>query len=151
MNLYWYDGGMRPLRPMELDKRSPMGAFGTLFVGEKGKLLSGFSGGGDILLPVERFRDFQRPPKTLPRTIGHYREWTQGCKTGKPTNCPIQFGAKMTELGLLGAIAIRKIPPKVGNGWDAGVLEWDSEAMRITNDAEANGWVNPPYRAGWAL
>jgi predicted dehydrogenase len=151
MNLYWYDGGMRPLKPVELDKRIPMPARGTLFVGEKGKLLSGFGGGGDMLLPVQKFHDFQRPLKTLSRTIGHYREWTQGCKTGKRTNCPIEFGAKMTELALLGAIAVRKIPRNVGNGWDVGVLEWDAEAMRITNDAEANGWVNPPYRVGWSI
>jgi hypothetical protein len=30
-------------------------------------------------------------------------------------------------------------------------LLWDAQKMAVTNDAEANGWVNPPYRAGWTL
>ena len=29
-------------------------------------------------------------------------------------------------------------------------LVWQKQAS-ITNDAEANGWVNPPYRKGWSL
>jgi hypothetical protein len=57
----------------------------------------------------------------------------------------------MTEIGLLGTIASRKVPANVGNGWDAGVLEWDAARMRITNDAEADSWLNPPYRSGWTL
>jgi len=150
INVHWYDGGMRPIRPAELDKRISMPASGILFVGDKGKMLSG-GGSQDLLLPAKDFRNFQRPPKTLPRSIGHYREWTQGCKTGKPTNCPMAFGAQMTEMALLGTIAIRVIPKKVGNGWPVKVLEWDAEAMRITNDEEANSYVNPPYRSGWSL
>jgi hypothetical protein len=30
-------------------------------------------------------------------------------------------------------------------------LDWDGEALRITNDEEANALVNPPYRDGWKL
>ncbi len=128
-----------------------MPAAGLLFIGDNGKMLTAYEGGNEILLPKDKFRDFQRPPKTLPRTIGHYQEWTRGCKTGERTNCPMEFGSRMTELALLGTMAIRKIPAEVRNGWDAAVLEWDAEAMRITNDPEANEWVNPPYRAGWSV
>jgi len=31
------------------------------------------------------------------------------------------------------------------------VIEWDSKAMRVTNDKDANQFVDPPYRAGWKL
>ena len=47
----------------------------------------------------------------------------------------------MTEVAQLGTLAAR-----------AGrLLEWDPGRMAISNDAEANGWVNPPYRKGWSL
>lgn len=46
----------------------------------------------------------------------------------------------MTEIAQLGTIAARY----------ARLLEWDAASMRISNDAQANGMVDPPYRAGWA-
>ena len=47
----------------------------------------------------------------------------------------------MTEVAQLGTLAARA----------ARLLEWDHAGMAITNDAEANAWVNPPYRKGWSL
>lgn len=99
----------------------------------------GLSGG--LLLPEEKFRDFQQPPETLRRVTEHYLEWTRACKTGARTVCPIEFGCEMTEMALLGALALRM----------GRVLEWDAKAMRITNDKKANRLVDPPYRAGWSL
>jgi predicted dehydrogenase len=152
--VHWYDGGMKPHRPMELDRNLGLPHDGLLFVGEKGKLLAGFYGGnpfrragkprgplGGILLPEEKFRDFPDPPPTLARVEDHYREWTQGCKRGVPTSCPVDFGCEMTEMALLGTIALRT----------GRLLEWDAAAMRITNTMEAQRFVNPPYRKGWAL
>jgi hypothetical protein len=148
--LHWYDGGMKPARPVELDPTLRMPDTGLLFVGEKGKLMAGFSGGrflsgrgfeGGLLLPEERFRDFQPPPKTLRRVPDHYGEWTRACQTGARTVCPLEFGCEMTELALLGTLALRT----------GRLLAWDAQAGRVTNDDEANGWVNPPYREGWTL
>ena len=139
--MHWYDGGIRPHRPIELDSRTAMPSSGLLFVGEKGKMMTGYSGGKAMLLPEAKFRDFQAPPKTLTRTIGHYKEWVQACKGGKPASCNFDFASRMTEIAQLGTIAARA----------ARLLEWDAERMTITNDPEANGWVNPPYRTGWSL
>ena len=151
LSLHWYDGGMPPLRPAELDRNLPMRDSGLLFIGEEGKLLCGFGGGGDVL-PAEKFKDFQRPAPTLPRTIGHYRESTEGCKTKQPTNCPMDFGSQMTETALLGTIALRSlIPDQPRTSWSGKLLEWDADAMRISNDDTANAYVNPPYREGWSL
>ena len=41
VKLVWYDGGLRPPRPAELEAGSRMGAGGHLFIGDKGKILSG--------------------------------------------------------------------------------------------------------------
>lgn len=150
-NVYWYDGGMRPHRPKELDHSLDMPVAGVLFVGEKGKLLSGYGGGnlfkdrgnnGGLLLPEDKFIGFQDPPKTMRRADEHYKEWTQACKTGATTVCPIEFGCEMTELGLLGALALRT----------GKLLEWDSKNMRVTNQGDdVNMHVDPPYRKGWEI
>lgn len=141
LRVHWYDGGMRPHRPVELAPRKPLPSSGLLFVGAKGKMLTGYSGGRALLLPEERFKDAQPPPKTLPRTIGHYREWVRAAKGGKPASCSFELGSRMAETALLGTLAART----------ARFLEWDSPNLAVTNDAEANRLVNPPYRAGWKL
>ena len=151
LNVHWYDGGMKPHRPAELDQSMQLPGSGLLFVGTKGSLIAGYSGGnpfgrrrgveGGLLLPEEKFRDFQQPPKTMRRCDAHYREWTQACKSGGRTVCPIEFGCEMTEMALLGALALRT----------RRVLAWDAKSMRVTNSAEANKLVDPPYRKGWPL
>ena len=111
---------------------------GLLFIGEKGKLLSGYYGGKNLLLPEKRFSGFQAPPKTLKRTVGHYKEWIEACKSGSPTNVNFDVGSRMTEIALLGTIAARS----------ARTLSTTLIALRITNDEEADSWLNPPYRDG---
>jgi len=51
------------------------------------------------------------------------------------------FGCELTEMALLGALALRTGSP----------LEWDAKAMRVTNDDDANRYVDSPYRAGWTI
>jgi hypothetical protein len=31
------------------------------------------------------------------------------------------------------------------------VLEWDTRAMQVANEEEANQFIRPEYRKGWAL
>jgi predicted dehydrogenase len=150
LSVHWYDGGLKPHRPRELDHAVKMPASGLLFVAEKGKLMAGYSGGrflgnrghaGGLLLPEDKFRDLPQPARTLRRVPDHYREWTQACKTGSRTACPLEFGCEMTEMALLGALALRT----------GRLLEWDAANGRITNDEEANSLIDPPYRSGWSL
>ena len=152
LTVHWYDGGMKPHRPVELDNSMRMPGSGLLFVGEKGKLMAGYGGGnpfgrsrrglaGGLLLPEKKFRDFEQPAKTMRRCSDHYREWTQACKTGGRTVCPVEFGCEMTEMALLGALALRTRRP----------LEWNEKEARVTNYEQANTLVDPPYRTGWSL
>jgi hypothetical protein len=164
LNMYWYDGGMKPNRPAELDHSTAMPRDAVLFVGEKGKMLSGYYGGnpfqsfgraaapgtqmrglpGGLLLPEAKFKDFQQPKPTLPRVekADHYTEWTSCAKAGKQTCLPIEFASHLTETALLGTLALRT----------KKVLEWDSASMRVTNaDESVNQFVEPAYRAPWKL
>lgn len=153
LNLHWYDGGMKPHRPAELDHGLALPPAGVLFVGEKGKLLTSYGGGypfgprgtprgGGLLLPEAEFEGFEQPAPSLRRVEDHYREWTAACKTGERTACPVEFGCDMTEVALLGALALRT----------GRLIEWDADSMKVTNNNEAaDSLIDPPYREGWSL
>ncbi len=66
----------------------------------------------------------------------------RACKTGKPASSSFEYGGPLTEMVLLGVLAIRMKNRR---------LEWDGENLRITNDDEAQQLVDPPYRTGWTL
>jgi predicted dehydrogenase len=135
----WYDGGLRPQRPEELDE--PFEAEGLLFVGESGKILCGFNGAKPRLIPSARMQAFQQPPKTLPRSPGNDREWIDACKGGPAGGANFEFTAGVTEAVLLGNVAART----------GERLLWDSAGFKITNVADANQYLQREYRQGWTV
>ena len=144
VKLHWYDGGIMPPRPEELDDdRELKREDGILFVGDKGKMLvEGWGGEKPRLIPESRNKDYQRPPKTLPRSVGHHKEWLLACRTGSPTRSNFDFAGPLTEAVLLGMVCVR-------NGGDK--LYWDSANLKVTNDPDANRYLHYEYRKGWEL
>jgi predicted dehydrogenase len=149
VRLHWYDGGLMPPRPADLEPGLELRPEGSLFVGDKGSLLIGGAAGGGRtargpaggLLPAAKYKDFTPPPKTIPRTIGHYQEWIAAAKGGPPANCNFEFATLINEAAQIGVISART----------GKHLLWDAPNMRFTNDAEANQYIDPPYRSGWSL
>ncbi len=137
----WYDGGLKPERPPELEDDRKLGNDGLIWIGDEGTILGGFTGGGSQLIPEKRMKDFTPPAKTLPRSIGHYKEWCEACKGGPSAGCNFEFGGPLTQTVLLGNIAVRR----------QHKLLWDGPNMRFTNDEEANKLLHPSYRDGWTL
>lgn len=140
VRLTWYDGGLRPLRPVELEDGREMGREneGLLFIGDRGSILCGFNGSDPRLIPESKMQEFKQPPKTLPRSDGNYREWIQACKGGKPGGANFEFEGPVTEALLLGNVALR-----------AGKkLYWDGPSMKVVNPAEAQQYVSSEYRPG---
>ena len=137
LTLTWYDGGMMPLRPDELEPgRKLGGGDGTLVVGEKGKILD------HRLIPDARQKEYGKPPQKLPRSPGHYKEWLDACKGGQPAGSDFaNHAGHLTAVVLLGNIAIRTRQK----------LSWDGREKRFTNSGDANRFLNPPYRQGWTL
>lgn len=144
VKLHWYDGGIVPPRPEELEEGRELDREdGIIFVGDKGKMLvEGWGGDRPRLLPSDRDKSYRRPAKTLPRSVGHHKEWLQACRTGSPTASNFDFAGPLTEAVLLGMVCVR-------NGGDK--LEWDSANLKVTNDAEANRFLHYEYRQGWEL
>jgi predicted dehydrogenase len=99
----WYDGGLKPPRPEELEESRDLAhedqeGEGLLFVGDSGKILCGFNGANPKLIPQAKMDAFQPPPKTLPRSPGNEREWLNACKGDKTKpGGNFEFSGMVTE------------------------------------------------------
>jgi predicted dehydrogenase len=135
--LTWWDGGLKPPRPAELEPGRRFADDDWLMViGDKGKMYD------HRLIPDSKAREFGRPKQVLARSVGHYKEWIEACKGGPPAGSNfVDHAAHLAEVVLLGNIAIRT----------GEKLLWDGPNQRFTNSEAANRLINPPYRAGWVL
>jgi predicted dehydrogenase len=144
----WYDGGLMPERPEELEEGRMMGDEngGVIFVGDKGKLMCGCYGLGPQLIPAKAMKEYKRPPKTLARIPngmdGHEQNWIQACKNGTAASSHFDYSGPFTENILMGNIAIR-LPGKK--------LLWDGPNLNFKNSPEANAMIKSEYRQGWTL
>jgi predicted dehydrogenase len=138
----WYDGGLRPPRPEALEDKVKMGTNGRMLVGDKGFIL------GNTIYPESRRKEVGAVAKTVPRVAGHYAEWAEACKGGKPAGSNFDWAGPLAESVLLGNVALRL---ELREELTAKKLLWDSAALRFTNFDEANEFLRREYRAGWTL
>jgi predicted dehydrogenase len=140
----WYDGKKRPPRPDELEQGRNMPSNGTLYIGEKGTIMTGCYGGGVRIIPETKMRAYDRPPRTIPRVQGgHFGDFFRACRDGKPPSAHFDYAGPFTETVLLGNLALR-----AGKGKR---VQWDGRAMKVTNRPELNALVRSAYRKGWEL
>ncbi len=143
----WYDGGLKPTRPDELEEGRPLKGEGEedeglLFIGDGGKILCSFNGGHPALIPASRMNSFKQPPKTLPRSPGNEREWLEACKGSKvKPGGNFEFSGMVTETLLLGNAAVRS----------GQKLNWDRSNLKVTNSDVGQAYVRPERRSGWEL
>lgn len=141
VKLIWYDGGLQPPRPEELEPRRTMPTNGALYVGTKGKLLQG----GDFvrLIPESAMKGFTPPPKTIPRIeTTHEVNWINAIKENKPASSDFSYAGPLTETVLLGNIGL-KFPYQT--------IEYDPVNMVIKGNDEATAMLKMEYRKGWSL
>jgi len=143
VKLTWYDGGRKPPRPAELEAGKDMGDGngGILFVGDNGKILCDFQGSNSRIIPDSKMQAYKQPPQTLPRSIGHDKEWFRACKGGQPGGANFEVSGLITEALLLGNVALRFKES----------IKWDSDSLKVTNIPEANKFIRRDYRQGWVL
>ena len=145
VDMYWYDGGLMPPRPellpddVALDRTG-----GVLFVGEWGLLMHETYGDDPRLFPEGLMEEAATVPQTYARVEEtHEMNWALACKgEGAPT-CPFEYAAPLTEVMILGIVALR-----AGQGQK---ILYDGEKMRITNVEEANQYLRREYRDGWSV
>ena len=141
--LFWYDGGMKPLTPDELDmddKELPRE--GMMFVGESGKILADFRGERPVLIPERRMIEFTgsaEPPEE--KTSRNERVWIDAFRSATQSPGTFLKAGPVTETILLGGVALR-----------AGrKVQWDSARGVISNHPEANQYLTRVYRKGWHM
>ena len=143
----WYDGGLKPARPEELEPGRPLKGTGDedeglLFIGDTGKILCGFNGRGPKLIPQSKMDAFQQPPKTLPRSPGNEREWLDACKGGKTKpGGNFEFEGMVTETLLLGNVTV----------CTGEKISWDRANLKAYNSDLGQKYIRPDRRKGWEL
>ena len=68
--------------------------------------------------------------------------WALACKGEATVTSPFDYAARLTEVMLLGIVALR-----MGQGRK---IEYDGDHMRVTNIEEANQYLTREYRPGWS-
>ena len=112
---------------------------GVVFEGEKGSVVADY--GHYRLLPEDRFKGVELPKPTIPRSVGHHREWLQAIQNGGTTTCNFEYSGALAETVLLGNVAYK-----------AGArLQYDAKSGRVTGAANAEQFLRREYRRGWTL
>jgi predicted dehydrogenase len=143
VTMHWYSGTRHIPRPPELEADEKSIDTGAVVVGDKGTIVYGSHGAGQVrLIPQARMDAYKHPAQTIPRVKEHHWDWLQAIKNGKKAGSDFSYGGPLTEIALLGVIAIKMAGTK---------LAWDAQKMQFRNCADANQWINPPYRQGWSL
>jgi hypothetical protein len=161
LKFWWYDGNpgdqsVTLLRPNEQvtkeirEMRDGLPGSGCLLVGDKGKLFSPDDYGSQFYLMVGDEKEYKAGkdheavkavPQTIPRSPGHNEEWFRMMREGTPAYSNFDIAAYLTEIILLGCIAMR-----VGVGKR---MEWDGPNMKSRNCPEAAQFVRRQNRPGW--
>jgi hypothetical protein len=162
LKFWWYDGSpgdaLKPLRPdaeVCLEIIQLMGKLpgsGALIVGEKGKVFSPDDYGAQFYTVLKGEEGYVSSDKheackavaqTIPRSPGHMQEWFRMMKEGTPAYSNFDIAAYLTEIILLGCVALR-----VGEG---NRMEWDGPNMKSLNLPDAAQYVSRKNRAGWEI
>lgn len=142
VTLTWHDGGKQPavLSTLKNSDGSPLSwPNGQLFIGSEGMVISNYH--RHMLLPVDRFSDFQRPEPFIPKSIGHHQEWVHAVKSGSPATCDFGYSGPLTEAVLLGVVSYRS----------GQTIEWDATNLKVKNAPHAQQYIHKEYRQGWTL
>ncbi|WP_192347021.1 Gfo/Idh/MocA family protein [Algoriphagus sp. Y33] len=142
-DLLWYDGGMKPFAPEELEadnKDTP--EEGLLIVGTKGKILGGFRGENPALLPESKMAGRPVSERIDSGSVERSTSaWVEAIQSGAQTPGSFIRAQTITDTINLGAVALR-----------AGEkVDFDASALEITNDKDANKFLTREYRKGWEI
>jgi len=139
-DLFWYDGGMKPHTPDELEADGKdMPEEGMMFVGDKGKIIGGFRNENPVLIPESRMSNYDKGPERETRRGDDI--WIDAFREKKQSPGSFLLAGPVSETINLGAVALR-----------AGrKVLYDAEKMEITNVPEANRYLRREYRPGWEL
>lgn len=143
IDLVWYDGGMRPPVPQEFyDQNVDFPSEGMMFKGTEGTIMTrGFLVENPYLLSkgVKNTEEVSAAAGAV--KVPGIKRFIDGVKAGKQIDGSFRQAWPITEAVNLYAAALRSHK----------TLKYDAEAMKITNDENANKYLDRTYRKGWGL
>jgi hypothetical protein len=142
-DLFWYDGGMKPHTPEELEvDGKDLPAEGMLFVGDRGKIIGGFRNEDPVLIPKARMDEFLKGAP-LEKEVSDRSDdvWIDAFLNKKQSPGSFLLAGPISETINLAAVALRARKKVL----------YDSAKMEITNIPEANKFLTREYRPGWEL
>ncbi len=140
-DLYWYDGGMKPITPDELSAEGKaLTPEGMMFVGDKGKILAGFRGEDPRLISDSRIAGLSSVSEKEKGSDGN-AVWIDAFRNNTQSPGSFIYAGPVSETILLGAVALRA----------RRKVEYDSVNMKITNIPDADKFLTREYRQGWEL
>ena len=146
LDLFWYDGSMKPPTPQELEaENKELGAEGMMFVGDKGKIMAGFLGEDAQIIPERKIGESKaaaRPRESRRGRGDAVALWVAACKGGPPTYGDFLSAGPISDAFNLGAVSLRLAGRR---------LLFDAAGVKVTNVAEANKCLTREYRPGWEL
>ncbi len=157
---YSHDGNNKPPKEITAEMEEMLGKIpgsGCIVVGEKGKLFSPDDYGARFFIKLNDEKEYvdgakhgavTGVPQTIPRNTldpdtdrRHHLEWIAGCKGGPKPYSNFDIAAYLTEIILLGCVAMRT----------GKKLAWDGPNMKATNTTADDLFVHRQYRSGWSL
>lgn len=113
----------------------------VILVGDEGMMLFKRSSTDWIVTPGRRIEQFTGVPKAIRRVPNEDVEWLEACKGGPKPLSSFDYAGPLTEMVLLGNLAVR-----LGKK-----IEWNAEALKAANAPEADELIQREYRKGWKL
>jgi len=153
LDIFWYDGGIKPPVPEELlAENKELAEEGMMFVGDRGKILGGFRSENPRLIPEAKMRAYRaarasaeparREGRRRGGQSGREAAWVTAFKGGPRSYGDFLLAGPISDMMNLAAISLRLGGRR---------LLWDSAGARITNNPEANKFLTRQYRPGWEL
>ncbi|WOO39970.1 Gfo/Idh/MocA family oxidoreductase [Rubellicoccus peritrichatus] len=92
------------------------------------------------IIPKEKFMDMRKSlPKFPQKNSNHYKNFLLACKGEEESRSPFSVSGPLTQVFNIGILSQRF----------GGVLEFDRESKKITNNKTANAFLDPAPRRGW--
>jgi hypothetical protein len=166
LKFWWYDGSpdtpttLRPphgltketwdVAPPEHGKPAHLSDSGALLVGDKGMLFSPDDYGNKSYIMLKDEKEYTEilmhpaavvVPRLFKSSPGHKPEWFAMMRGGPPAYSNFDIAARLTEIILLGCVALR-----LGTGKK---MDWDGPNMVSPSHPEAAQFVRRVNRPGW--
>lgn len=146
MDIFWYDGGMKPYIDQELlSDGEQLPSEGILFVGEHGTILGDdFLGRNFRVLPEHQMQSLQGsiPEKRELQDITNITdEYIASIRNGNHSRGSFIHVADLAEAIALASISLRTNQP----------IEWDPHHKKVVGDNIPHRYLTRTYRDGWAV